>query len=440
MIQQTTKSQPTEEDKILEVTGLKKHFETSDSFVERLTGRGDTVKAVDGVDFTIEEGETLAIVGESGCGKTTLGQTVLKLEEPTEGRIRVQGDDIAGYSDRKMRPYRRELQMIFQDPMGALNPRKKIGTILRTPLEVHDIGDSTEERNEMVRSMLEKVRLNPSHFDRYPHQFSGGQQQRIGIARALMLNPSLIVADEPTSALDVSVQAQVINLLEDLQQELNLAMLLITHDLSVVRYIADRVAVMYLGEIVEIGSTEQLFRSPQHPYTKALLSAVPRINKIHRENRIILSGDVPSPIEPPAGCRFHTRCPEVIPPSDWGGAQPTFRAALSFRKKIEREGLNVEDYEESRSDSVLVEAILQETYPGDPTELPNSREEMLRSAVVHLIDGETNAGIAELKEAFPTPCEQQPETVSLDGNRTVSCHRLDSSHWADPIGDSSEQG
>jgi oligopeptide transport system ATP-binding protein len=293
---------------LLEVTDLVKHFPIkSGVIVDREVA---TVKAVDGVSLTIGEGETLGLVGESGCGKSTLSRTIMQLTTPTSGSVRFGGEELVGRSRRAMRPMRRQMQMIFQDPYASLNPRKRVGQIIGEPMELHGIATGRDV-TARVRELLDRVGLQPEHAERYPHEFSGGQRQRIGIARALALKPKLIIADEPVSALDVSVQAQIINLLEDLQAELGLAYLFVAHDLGVVRHVSDRVAVMYLGRIVEMSSATELYESPLHPYSNALLSAVPipdpKLN-FERE-RLVLEGDVPSPIDPPSGCHFHTRCP-----------------------------------------------------------------------------------------------------------------------------------
>ncbi len=266
------------------------------------------VKALDGVSFQVEAGKTLAVVGESGCGKSTLARQVTMIERPTSGELKFDGFDLAKGSDHELKAAQQRVQMIFQNPYGSLNPRKKIGTIIGEPLAINsDL--SKVEREKRVRNTMGKVGLRPEHYDRYPHMFSGGQRQRIAIARALMLEPKLVVADEPVSALDVSVQAQVLNLLMDLQEEMNLAFLFIAHDLSVVRYIADDVMVMYLGKVAEYGKSEQIFEQPRHPYTQALLASTPHLKAQNRKQRIILSGELPSPLSPPSGCVFHTRCP-----------------------------------------------------------------------------------------------------------------------------------
>jgi oligopeptide transport system ATP-binding protein len=296
---------------ILRVEGLKMHFPiTRGMLIQRQVG---AVKAVDGLDFFIRKGETLGLVGESGCGKSTAGRAILQLYKPTAGKVIFKGRNIVGLPPREMRALRREMQMIFQDPYASLNPRMTVGDIIGEPLKVHGLAKGKQLR-ERVQELLRVVGLNPYFANRYPHEFSGGQRQRIGIARALAVSPEFIVADEPISALDVSIRAQIINLMEDLQSEFGLTYMFIAHDLSVVRHISDRVAVMYLGKIVELADRTELYANPLHPYTTALLSAVPipdPLKEMQRE-RIILTGDVPSPINPPAGCHFHTRCPIAI--------------------------------------------------------------------------------------------------------------------------------
>lgn len=288
---------------LLEVKGLKKYFSVKSGF----WGKEKVVRAVDGVHLTVYPGETLSIVGESGCGKSTTGRCILRLIEPTEGEILFQGRDIRALNAAGLRAARRDMQLVFQDPFASLNPRKTVGQILQDPLIVHGIG-TPAERRKRVEEMIEIVGLTRQHLDRFPHEFSGGQRQRIGIARALILRPKLVVADEPVSALDVSIQAQILNLLKDLQREFQLTYLFISHDLSVVRHISDRVAVMYLGKVVEVADKKALYERPAHPYTQALLSAVPVPDPTREVNRIILEGDLPSPANPPSGCQFHPRC------------------------------------------------------------------------------------------------------------------------------------
>jgi len=286
---------------LLEVDGLVKHFPVKK--------RGGVVKAVDGVSFDLRRGETLGLVGESGCGKSTTGRAILRLIEPTSGAVRFDGEDVLAMSRRELRAFRRRAQIVFQDPYSSLNPRITVGGMLDEALKVHGLGGDRSGRRKRVAELLELVGLKAEHARRYPHEFSGGQRQRIGIARALSVEPELIVCDEPVSALDVSVQAQVINLLDELKAELDLTYLFIAHDLAVVEHVSDRVAVMYLGRIVELANADELYRAPQHPYTRALLSAAPRPDPTAKRTPIILEGDVPSPLDPPSGCPFHPRCP-----------------------------------------------------------------------------------------------------------------------------------
>jgi len=307
---------------LLKVSGLTKHFPIRKGLMQRKVG---AVQAVDGIDFEVLPGETLGVVGESGCGKSTMGRLITRLLEPTGGKVEFQGRDITHLSTGRMRPLRRDVQMIFQDPYSSLNPRHTVGTIVGAPFKLQNVRPEGGVKKE-VQGILERVGLNPEHYNRYPHEFSGGQRQRIGVARAIALKPKLIVCDEPVSALDVSIQAQVINLLEDIQNEQNLAYIFIAHDLSVVRHISDRVMVMYLGKVMEVADRNSLYERPMHPYTQALMSAVPVPEPRRDRERILLYGDLPSPQNPPSGCVFRTRCPIA-----------TERCALEEPQKIELE-------------------------------------------------------------------------------------------------------
>jgi oligopeptide transport system ATP-binding protein len=296
------------EDSLVEVRRLKKYFPISEGF---FSASKDWLKAIDGVDLAIRRGETLSLVGESGCGKSTLGRVILRLEDPTAGEVLFKGEKILNYERKQLQGLRRQMQIIFQDPYSSLDPRQSIESIISEPLAIHGIGSEKERKGE-AKNLLELVGLRPEYCSRYPHEFSGGQRQRIGIARALALHPEFVVCDEPVSALDVSVQAQVLNLLKDLQQTFHLTYLFIAHDLSIVNHVSDRVAVMYLGRIMELAAKKEFYRRPYHPYAKALLAASPIPDPSVSRKRIILGGDVPSPINPPSGCHFHTRCPYVI--------------------------------------------------------------------------------------------------------------------------------
>jgi oligopeptide transport system ATP-binding protein len=290
---------------LLRVRGIKKYFPVRRGFLQRVIGY---IKAVDGIDLDVAQGETLGLVGESGCGKSTLGRSILRLVEPTEGTIEFDGRNITGLNRRQMKPIRADMQIIFQDPVGSLNPRMSVGDIVGEGLLVHGMRDR-KKRQTITRDVLQKVGLRQEYANRYPHEFSGGQRQRIGIARALALSPKLIIADEPVSALDVSIQSQVLNLLVDLRREFGLTYIFVAHNLAVVSYISDRVAVMYLGQVMELANAEELYKNPLHPYTKSLLSAIPQPDPDHVRRHTVLSGDVPSPFNPPSGCPFRTRCP-----------------------------------------------------------------------------------------------------------------------------------
>jgi len=298
-----------DDEKLLEIKNLKKYFPVKEGVFRRTVAH---VKAVDDITFHIKKGETLGLVGESGCGKSTAGRTILRLLEATAGEIWFEGKNLVDLDKKDLREMRKEMQIIFQDPYASLNPRMTVADIVGEPIDIHNLASSKKERNEKVAEILDTVGLGPEYMKRYPHEFSGGQRQRIGVARALAVDPSLIIADEPVSALDVSIQAQVINLMQDLQKDFDLTYLFIAHALSVVKHISDRVAVMYLGKLVEVADKKELFDDPKHPYTQSLLSAIPVADPTYETERIILEGDVPSPVNPPSGCRFHPRCPYAM--------------------------------------------------------------------------------------------------------------------------------
>jgi peptide/nickel transport system ATP-binding protein len=403
---------------LLEVRDLTKYFFEQDSLLDRLLGEDPVaIKAVDGVSFDVDRGETLGLVGESGCGKSTAGETLLRLQEPTDGAVRFDGENVFEMGSAALTEFRRKASIVFQDPFSSLDPRMTIGETVKQPLDVHGWPDDAsgsaarERRTERVRDLLERVGLSGDQFDRYPHEFSGGQLQRIGIARALALDPEFVVLDEPTSALDVSVQAQVLNLLEELQSEFGLTYLLISHDLSVIRHICDRVAVMYLGELVEVGPSESLFSDPRHPYTEALLESVPRASTAERDrDRETLTGDVPSPRNPPSGCRFRTRCPKVIPPARLGLDQAEFRAITTVRDRIGSREIDLEGAREyvdthdtgGTDDEAVVDRLLDRLLD---TDLPGRHRDQVREALRALVDGDWEAAEAALAE-YESICER----------------------------------
>ena len=448
-----------DEEPILRVDGLKKYYRANEGFIENLLGIAQWVKAVDGVDLELYQGETLGIVGESGCGKSTLGQAMFRLIEPTEGEIYYRqshedGSDeeveLTSGSGSEMRDLRKDLQYIFQDPFASMNPRMTIGDIIGEPLDIHKIA-SGEERQDRIYELLEIVGLNPSHANRYPHEFSGGQRQRIGIARSLAVDPEIIICDEPVSALDVSVQAQILNLLEDLQEEFDLSYIFIAHDLSVVEHISDRVGVMYLGELAEIGDTKEVYGPPYHPYAEALLSAIPEPDPLWEADRIILSGNVPSPLAPPSGCKFHTRCPHVIPPEGYKMDQAVWRSLLDFKLRLRgAEGLEsvlaVDELVESESGTEVGDldlAQIDESIRAEfdlPARVQDSQvEQVLTDVMEHLADGQIEPALEAMESTFVSPCEStEPTAISTGRTHQIRCHLYDSEYDDSQIGTTPE--
>ena len=407
---------------LLEVTGLEKHYPVTEGLLKREVGR---VRAVDGIDLTLAAGETLGLVGESGCGKSTAATSLLRIEEPTGGRVVFDGTDVTALEGRALKRFRRRAQMVFQDPTSSFDPRMSIGASVGEPLRIHGLGDR-ERRRRIVGDLLERVGLSADDHDRYPHELSGGQKQRAALARALSVNPDLIVADEPVSALDVSIQADIVSLMDELQSAFGLGMLFISHDLSVVREVCDRIAVMYLGEIVETAPTERLFESPRHPYTRALLASVPTLDPRRRGQGQVLTGDVPSPSDPPTGCRFHTRCPEVIPPDGLDLEPDVWRGVLNLRLRLVDRGLDLEaartfvagDADPETADPAAVRAAIRDEF-GVPERLADREAERALSAALEALVEERPDDAAErLAEAFPTVCREhrpgrRPATVDL---------------------------
>ncbi|ELY34302.1 ABC transporter ATP-binding protein, partial [Halalkalicoccus jeotgali] len=346
------------EEPLVRVEGLTKHFSNDEGlfggFKRNPEGafppvihEPERVRAVENVSFDIKKGETLGLVGESGCGKSTLARNILQLIKPTDGTVYFKGEELTAMGGETLRKKRREMQLIFQDPQSSLDPRMKVGQVVEEPMEAHDMLDD-EGREARAKELLAKVGLDPQHYNRYPHAFSGGQRQRVNLARALSVNPDFIVCDEPVSALDVSIQAQVLNTMRELQEEFDLTYLFIAHDLSVIRHISDRVAVMYLGQLVELSDKEELYENPQHPYTRALLESIPVPDPRARGERGVLEGDVPSPIDPPSGCRFRTRCPELIAPDEYDLADREWEETRAFMRAVDRRTTETDDPEKLR--------------------------------------------------------------------------------------------
>jgi peptide/nickel transport system ATP-binding protein len=419
-------------DPLVEVRGMRKYYQQEAGPLDRVFGTGDpSVRAVDGIDLDVRERETLGLVGESGCGKSTAGRAILHLDPPTDGTVVFAGGDLGSLSKSDLRKRRKDMQMVFQDPMSSLDPRMTAGQTIMEPLKIHDLAEG--RRRQRVFELMDAVGLERGQFGRYPHELSGGQRQRVGIARALAVDPDFIVADEPVSALDVSVQAQIINLLEDLQEEFGLTFLFIAHDLSVVRHISDRVAVMYLGEIVEVAETDELFETPKHPYTQALLSAIPEPDPLaDTADRTILKGDVPSPIDPPSGCRFRTRCPSIIPPADLDIDQERYREVMFYRQRLESGDIDLDAIESE----VRLEDGSAPTAVADGGEHPTLFEYFFdgplsgeaRAVVAdsfdHLKNDRWEEAEATLRETFESVCERENPALDESGH-PAACHLYD---------------
>ncbi|WP_255169560.1 ABC transporter ATP-binding protein [Natrononativus amylolyticus] len=405
---------------LLAVDDLETHFPITRGFLRREVGR---IRAVDGVSFAVERGEALGLVGESGSGKTTTALSVLRLEEPTGGEIRFDGERVTELTGEDLRAFRRRAQLIVQDPNEAFNPRLTVGEAVAEPLALHGMRDA-ERRRAIVGDLLERVGLSSVDADRYPHEFSGGEKQRIAIARALVLNPDLIIADEPTSALDGRVQADILALLDEIRREFGISVLFISHDLDVVRRFCDRIAVMYLGEIVERGAIDEVLESPAHPYTRVLLGSVPSLDPTDRTLAQPLTETVPDPAEPPSGCRFHTRCPEIIPPEGTGLPDDHWQAVAAFRFTLEAGEL---------AESLETDAgTLRDRFDLPPEIADEDVDRAVDAALESLARGDRRDALDRLEAATPTVCERAVPDDALEDGRLIRCHRYDPERAAEP--------
>nr|WP_282594397.1 oligopeptide/dipeptide ABC transporter ATP-binding protein [Halorientalis brevis] len=422
----------------MSVRDLTKHYPVTSGWLRRETGQ---VRAVDGISFDLDAGETLGLVGESGCGKSTAARSLLRIEEPTAGEVYFDGADVIEFDKAELKRFRRRAQLIFQDPTSSFDPRMTVGESVAEPLRVHGMRDRSRRR-AIVTDLLERVGLDADDADRYPHEFSGGQKQRIALARALVVNPDLIVADEPVSALDVSIQASILSLLESVQKEFDLAVLFISHDMGIVREVCDRVAVMYLGEIVEQGPTAGVFENPGHPYTRELLASILRPDPRQRHHLSGLTGDLPDPADPPPGCRFHTRCPAVIQPADLDLDQENWRAVMDVRVHLRDEGIDLASLRELvggeadrqvGTDDVRLKRRIREEF-----DIPERLEDpaadgALDDALDAVVDDDVEAARDVLAAAFPTPCEaDRPAHYAIDDDHHAACLLHDERFLAEP--------
>jgi len=425
-------------DPLLSVRDLTKHYPVTSGWLRRETGQ---VRAVDGISFDLDAGETLGLVGESGCGKSTAARSLLRIEEPTAGEVYFDGTDVTTYDAAELKRFRRRAQLIFQDPTSSFDPRMTVGESVAEPLRVHGMRDRNRRR-AIVADLLERVGLDADDADRYPHEFSGGQKQRIGLARALVVNPDLIVADEPVSALDVSIQASILSLLESVQQEFDLAVLFISHDMGIVREICDRVAVMYVGEIVEQGPTADVFETPGHPYTQELLASILQPDPRQRHQWAGLTGDVPDPSDPPPGCRFHTRCPKVIQPEGFDLDQEDWRAVMDLRVHLRDEGIDVAGLRDlvdasagspDEADGERMKRTIREEFDIPDRLDDREAEDALDDALGAVIATDADAARETLADAFPTPCETtRPANHAVDDGHHAACHLHDERFVTEP--------